>query len=319
MGGKQWLIFPVLISNVIVFGLSGCAVPKEKEFITDVSFTTAINLSGEWRFKKIEFIDESMVQPEYDDSNWLTVQVPATWQQQGIEWGIWDIPLVLYRRTLTIPAEWEGQPIGISCWFSKQSVVYVNGTKVEPKGSLFARYSDISKLLRYRKTNYIAVTAAHYGWGVTEPWFDFADELARQGYISLILGATTPRLEHILNAVDYLSMLDFIDSARIGVIGANMAAKFSIVAASRDRRIKMVISMSSPMVKFDEKVSLCPVLLIVSESDPNAVIYAKNISKELIGPTELLVFKGKVHGITFIEDKWTATRQTIVGWLRKYL
>jgi len=381
MGGKQWLIFPVLISNVIVFGLSGCAVPKEKEFITDVSFTTAINLSGEWRFKKIEFIDESMVQPAYDDSNWLTVQVPATWQQQGIEWGIWDIPLVLYRRTLTIPAEWEGQPIGISCWFSKQSVVYVNGTKVEPKGSLFARYSDISKLLRYRKTNYIAVTAlnegklelaeggpprlgvlekrlvtkvlqeditipvddrrinatlfrpgglkklpglilvatAHYGWGVTEPWFDFADELARQGYISLILGATTPRLEHILNAVDYLSMLDFIDSARIGVIGANMAAKFSIVAASRDRRIKMVISMSSPMVKFDEKVSLCPVLLIVSESDPNAVIYAKNISKELIGPTELLVFKGKVHGITFIEDKWTATRQTIVGWLRKYL
>lgn len=381
MGRKQRLIFALLILNVIVFGLSECTLPKEKEFITDVSFTVAINLSGEWRFKKMEFVNESMVQPEYDDSNWLTVQAPATWEEQGIEWEMWDIPLVLYRRTLTIPAEWEGQSIGISCWFSKQSVVYVNGTKVEPRGPLFARYRDVSKLLRYGEANYIAVTAlnegklvlteggparlgvlekrlvtevlreditipsdgrrinatlfrpgglkklpgliliatAHYSWGVTEPWFDFADELAREGCVSLILGATTPRLEDILNAVDYLSMLDFIDPARIGVIGADMAAKFSIVAASQDRRIKMVISMSSPMVKFHEKVSICPVLLIASENDPNAVIYAKNISKELIGPTELLVFKGKVHGITFIEEKWTATRQAIVAWLRKYL
>ncbi|GAI23717.1 unnamed protein product, partial [marine sediment metagenome] len=73
MGRKQRLIFALLILDVIVFGLSECTLPKEKESITDVSFTAAINLSGEWRFKKIEFVNESMVQPEYDDSNWLTV------------------------------------------------------------------------------------------------------------------------------------------------------------------------------------------------------------------------------------------------------
>ncbi len=370
----------MLILIVVLVSLSGYTASKGKESITDVSFINAIDLSGEWRFKKIEFIDQSMIQPEYNDSSWPTVQVPATWDKQGIEWGAWDIPLVLYRRIITIPAEWEGKLIGISCWFSKQSVVYVNGVRVEPKGPLFARYGDVSKILRYGKANYIAVTAlnegklvlaesgsprlgilekrlvtkvlreditipaddrkinatlfrptdlkglpglilvatAHYGWGVTEPWFDFADELARKGYASLILGATTPRLEYIPNAIDYLSMLDFIDPARIGVIGADEAAKLSIVAASQDPRIKTVISLSSPRIKFNDKVSLCPVLLIVSENDTSAMIYAKKISKELSEPPELLVFKGKAHGITFIEEK-SITRQAILDWLKKYL
>ena len=382
---KPRLIFLLLILNVIVFGLGEHTGAKEREFVTDVSLTTAINLTGEWRFKKIGFIDESMVQPEYDDSTWPTVQTPAPWEEQGIEWQIGDIPVVLYRRTITVPAEWEGQPIGISCWFSNQSVVYVNGIKVDPTGPLFARYGDVSKLLRYGETNYIAVTALNEGklvlaeggpprlgilekrlvtkvlreditipsdgrridviifrpagvkklpgliliasghhacWGVTEQWFDFADELAREGYASLVLGATTPGLEHIPNAVDYLSTLDFIDPGRIGVIGADIAAMFSLVAASRDSRIKTVIVMSvmpSMMVGLDEKASLGPALLIVSKNDRKAVRHAKQIMKLLVGTTELLVFKGKVHGISFMEEKWSATTQAILDWLKRYL
>ncbi len=377
---KRLLFFVFVISLVLLCQIEG-AFAIEKEFITDVSITNAINLSGEWKYKKIEFIDESMVQPGYDDSKWLTVYAPEIWEEQGIEWEPWDTPLVLYRRAISVPAEWEGKQIGISCWFSKQSNVFINGVKVKPKGPLFARYGEVSDLLRYGKINYLAITAlhegklvfseggpprigileqrsitkvirtdidipvdgerinailfhpagleklpglilvatAHYGWGVTEPWFVFADELSRSGYSSLIIASKSPCLEHLLAAVEYFSLRDFIDSEHIGVIGANMAAKFAIMAAGKDQRIKSVVSMSSPPIEIDKEARLCPILLIASENDPNAARAAKNIQKNLKGLSELLIFEGKVHGITFIEEQWTTIREIILGWFEKHL
>jgi len=383
MKNTQWLIFSVLIFiiSVILLFVSEVTLAGEKGSIIDVSLTNAIELSGEWKFQKIEFMDEKLVQPDYDDNNWPVVYAPATWEEQGIEFEIRETPLVLYRRTISIPAEWEGKAIGISCWFSKQSVVYVNGIRIEPQGPLFARHGDVTKILRYGKVNYIAVTAlnegklvlkegepprlglleerlvtrvlqkdviipadgdkingiffypaglvklpcliliatTHHGWGVTEPWFDFADEFAREGYASLIVASNNPRLEHILCAVNFLSTLNFADPERIGVIGADMAAKFAIIAASRNSRIKTIISLSSPMVMLDEKTSLCPVLFIASENDTIAALVAKKMSKILLENSELLIFEGQVHGITFLEERWTATRQIILDWLKKSL
>jgi len=381
MRKTQRLIYSILIANVILLCISEGTLAEEKESIIDVSLTNSIELSGEWKFQKIEFIDENIVQPDYNDNNWSVVYAPATWEEQGIEWKTGETQLILYRRTVSIPAEWKGKRIGINCWFSKQSGVYVNGIRVEPKGPLFARYSDVTNILQYGKINYIAVTAlnegklvlkesppprlgvleerlvtkvlqkdiiipfdggkingilfhpagltnlpslilvatAHHGWGVTEPWFDFADELAREGYLSLIVASNNPRLEHILSAINFLSMLGFTDPIRIGIIGADMAAKFAIIAATRDPRIKTVISISSPMVTLDEKISLCPVLFIASEDDTIAALAARKMSKLLLGRSESLIFKGKIHGITFIEERWTATRQAILDWLKKNL
>jgi len=73
------------------------------------------------------------------------------------------------------------------------------------------------------------------------------------------------------------------------------------------------------MVTFDEKISLCPALFIASEDDTIAALAARKMSKLLLGRSESLIFKGKIHGITFIEERWTATRQAILDWLKKNL
>ena len=56
--------------------------------------------------------------------------------------------MVVYRRQVDVPAEWAGQPIGISAWadpFGTQ--VLVNGQRVEPLRTPFAPYGDITALV----------------------------------------------------------------------------------------------------------------------------------------------------------------------------
>ena len=135
-----------------------------QEAIADVSLTDAIELTGLWRFQQVEMFSPEMTQPNYDDSGWDEVLAPTPWAEQGL--GDWagQAKVVVYRRQVEVPADWQGKQIGISAWFNPyDSSVFVNGQRVEPARKPFAPYADVSDLLKYGQTNTIAVTTLYEG------------------------------------------------------------------------------------------------------------------------------------------------------------
>jgi len=144
--------------------LTPLAVGEGQEAITDVNLTDAIELTGLWRFRQVEIFNEEMARPDYDDSGWNRVYAPAPWSEQGLGDLVGKAKVVVYRRQVQVPADWEGKPIGISAWFNPHdSLVFVNGQRVESARKPFAPYADVSELLKYGQANTIAVTTLYDG------------------------------------------------------------------------------------------------------------------------------------------------------------
>ena len=137
----------------------------EKDLVTAVARDTAIDLHGEWRYKVVPQVQDSLFAPDLDDSSWAVASAPGRWTDQGIPHD--ELTVVVYRKTVRVPAEWKGRAIGISAWFYPGiSNVRVNGQPVDPEGPLPAMYAEVSALLRYGEDNTIAVATT--GDGVRE-------------------------------------------------------------------------------------------------------------------------------------------------------
>lgn len=139
--------------------------PDQQEVILDVSIREFVSLSGIWRAQVVDQFREEMARPEYDDSGWRSVYAPASWSEQG--WGVWigQPKLIVYRRTVDVPDSWKGKAIGINAWFNPyDSVVFVNGRRVEPARRPFAPYAEVSTLLYYGQSNTITVLTTYEGF-----------------------------------------------------------------------------------------------------------------------------------------------------------
>lgn len=157
----RWMIASCLIIIFSVSNMALSAVDRRTCVISDVSTEGAISLAGEWKFRKISSVTAEFVSPKFNDSAWRKVNAPADWTEQGVTFNGNEAPLVLYRKFVKIPAVWKGQSIGISCWFARNSNVYINGVKVEPQGPLYARFTDVSKLVLYGHVNLLAVAVMY--------------------------------------------------------------------------------------------------------------------------------------------------------------
>lgn len=117
-----------------------------------------MSLNGEWKFKYVDnFADrpEDFMKPDLDDSGWDNIKVPGNWERQGFGipiysnsgWAFvsrgydkylqepnppyvpkeWN-PTGTYRRTFTLPKDWEGKEIFISFDGTKGcAFYYLNG------------------------------------------------------------------------------------------------------------------------------------------------------------------------------------------------
>lgn len=110
-------------------------------------------------------------------------------------------------------------------------------------------------------TRYPAIVSVHPGGGVKEQTAGlYAQKLSDQGFIALAFDAShqgasggLPRLlddpmrrvADIYAAVDYLTSLRYVDDARIGALGICAGSGTAVKAASMDRRIKTIATVSA--------------------------------------------------------------------------
>ncbi|QTM99132.1 DUF4981 domain-containing protein [Sediminibacillus dalangtanensis] len=113
------------------------------------------SLNGEWRFRWSKNPDgrpEDFYKNSYDISTWDTIQVPGNWQLQGFDYPIYTNitypwtgyeqpeapkaptvynPVGSYKRTFTIPDNWDGREIFLSFKGVESAFyVWINGEKV---------------------------------------------------------------------------------------------------------------------------------------------------------------------------------------------
>lgn len=181
--------------------------------------------------------------------------------------------------------------------FSKKSVTFKNNG-IDMAGDLY-----LPKNFR-ESTKYPTIVSVHPGGGVKEQTAGlYAQKLAEQGFVALAFDASHQgasggmprflddpmrRVGDIFSAVDYLNTLSYVDAGRIGALGICAGSGTTVKAASMDRRIKTIATVSAvdvgPAVRYgwDGKAT---------KADQFALLdgIAKQRSAEAAGAAPLLV------------------------------
>ncbi len=130
----------------------------------------------------------------------------------------------------------------------KNSAITMSGNVYFPQG-----FSEKSK--------YAAIVVVHPGGGVKEQTAGlYAQKLAEQGFVTLAFDAShqgasggeprflddpMKRVGDIYSAVDYLTSLPYVDANRIGAVGICAGSGATVKAASTERRIKAIGTVSA--------------------------------------------------------------------------
>lgn len=181
--------------------------------------------------------------------------------------------------------------------FDKKSVTFKNNG-IDMAGDLY-----LPKNFN-EGTKYPAIVSVHPGGGVKEQTAGlYAKKLAEQGFVALAFDASHQgasggmprflddpmrRVGDIFSAVDYLTTLSYVDASRIGALGICAGSGTTVKAASMERRIKAIATVSAvdvgPAVRYgwDGKASKADQLALLDA-------IAKQRDAEAAGAAPLLV------------------------------
>src|ERR1035437_6886228 len=121
-------------------------------------------VEGEWMFSKGD--DLAWKAPEFDDTGWQTVKLPAKWEDHSKYYD--DNVFGWYRREITIPDSMKGKDIIINAgMIDDADETYLNGEFIGATGSFPPNYKSAwnalreykvkSSLIKYGQKNVIAV------------------------------------------------------------------------------------------------------------------------------------------------------------------
>ena len=146
--------------------------------------TNTLDLSGDWKFKG-DWAEDGLAQgwqkPDYDDSQWRTLRVPGTWEEQGIMTANPRWPsaqpeaddgyngYAWYRRHFTVAADWAGAAPTLHVGaIDDLDWVYVNGQLIGATTVVGAwerprDYAVPAELIKAGADNVIAVRVCDTG------------------------------------------------------------------------------------------------------------------------------------------------------------
>ncbi|RPH75925.1 glycoside hydrolase [bacterium] len=121
------------------------------------------SLKGNWSFSI--GINDEWIQPNYDDSDWETIKVPASWEDQGFN-GYNGY--AYYRKKINIASSLKGRMLYLNMgYIDDVDEVYLNGRKIGSTGGFPPKYFTAynaeriyyipEELIRFDGTNVIAV------------------------------------------------------------------------------------------------------------------------------------------------------------------
>ncbi|MBN2761782.1 MAG: beta galactosidase jelly roll domain-containing protein [Bacteroidales bacterium] len=100
------------------------------------NLTLLMSLRGNWSFSI--GINDEWISPKYNDSDWETIRVPGSWEDQGFN-GYNGY--AFYRRKITIPASYKGRMLYLKMgYIDDVDAVYLNGHKIGSTGSFPPNY-----------------------------------------------------------------------------------------------------------------------------------------------------------------------------------
>jgi len=191
--------------------------------------------------------DIGWIEPGFDDTGWLDIHVPDTWNKaipdlwsyEGVGW---------YRRAVGIPADWEGKRVEFTCDSANyRTVVYVNGRRAgEHEGGYTPFSIPIHPFLIFGRRNILAISVdnipkpdrcpgGEFGWWnyggiyrstgllVTEPT-----------YIQDLTVTTTPRGDESLITISVKIGSETDTSGPLGVSALLRDERGDEVAVGRD-------------------------------------------------------------------------------------
>lgn len=165
------------------------------------------------------------------------------------------------------------------------------------------------------------VLVATGGHGLAEKvtWYDLADDLARQGFISLAVALPQQKTDGVLAAIKFLREQPAVNPVQILLFGVDQSSEAVVQAVEQDANIEGVILLSPPQV-IDEiaKLTNCPLLLMASQGDRNGLILeqVKEMAKK-VSNAQVVSLPGDGHGMFIITNTWNALRQALLNWLKQ--
>ncbi|HKJ43523.1 MAG TPA: beta galactosidase jelly roll domain-containing protein, partial [Sunxiuqinia sp.] len=114
------------------------------------------DLRGLWKFRIGDHLE--WASPQYDDSDWGDIRVPARWENEGFRG--YD-GFAWYRTSIVLPASMEQKSIVLELgYIDDADEVYFNGVKIGQTGSFPPNFSTAYTALRkYQVPNDLV----HYG------------------------------------------------------------------------------------------------------------------------------------------------------------
>ncbi len=203
-----------------------------------------------------------------------------------------------------------------------ENVYIVGADNVILNGRLFGGQNDVAVILSHMRPN--DQTA----------WFDFAEELADNGYAAMTFnfrGYGTSegdqdfgRLDDDLAAV--VRYLRDRGKQTIFLVGASMGGTTSLVVAASEA-VAGVVAISAP-AQFEDQDALkavpnvtVPKLFIASEADEQAKLSLEQLVEATGQPKEQEIYPGNAHGTNLLQpdqsDYATAARERILRFLRE--
>ncbi len=276
------------------------------------------SLNGLWKFHWVERPagrPKGFYQPEYDVSAWDEIPVPAQWQLQGYgtphymsDGGVKGMrkknppnidpeynEVGSYRRTFTVPKDWDGRQIFIHFAGVKTAYyLWLNGEFVGySQGSMCPGEFNLTRYLLPGE-NTIAVEVYRYSDGA---YLEDQDMWYMSGIYREVYLYTTPQVhirdfftrcefdEDLCDAVLHIEVKiqnfekkpadDIYFEARLlapdGAMVANLSAETHPIAAGAETSLKLTIKLAAPQKWSAEIPVLYTIQLILSDHQKNDI------------------------------------------------